>query len=99
MNTLLTSGQVVTVAVGQTYTLKDNEVMINNVLCRKIDVEITLGENKNDSNQANVLVGIRKRDGNNNLPANLSTYDKWQIDGVTQTGISNCVNNINTAIQ
>ena len=99
MNTLFSSGQVIPLAVGETYTLKDNEVMVNGVIYRKIDLEITTSNNDANSDQADVKVGIVLRDGAKEKPADLETYDKWSIDGVTQTSLSNLVENINTAIQ
>jgi hypothetical protein len=45
MNTLFTSAQVITIAVGETYTLKADEVMINNSIYRKVDLEITMNRN------------------------------------------------------
>ena len=99
MNTLFSSGQTITFAIGQDYTLKDNEVMINNNLYRKIDIETILAENDANSDQSDVLIGIRKRDGSKNLPADLAIYSDWTIDGVQQVSLSTCVNNINTAIQ
>ena len=44
-NRLFSSGQVVPLATGQTYTLKDAEVMINGVVYRKSDIETTLQGN------------------------------------------------------
>lgn len=99
MNTLFSSGQVITVATGQNYTLKDNEVMANGALCRKVDLEITTSNNSANSNQDTVKVGIRRRDGLKNLPSNLESYDKWEIDGVQQTSLAQLVENLNTAIQ
>lgn len=99
MNTLFSSGQTITFAVGNDYTLKDNEVMINGNLYRKIDVEIAMTENSSGSDQSDVLIGIKKRDGRKDLPAELTIYSDWTIDGVQQVDLSTCVDNINTAIQ
>lgn len=98
MNKLYSSGQTVTLATGQSYTLKDNEVMIKGVIYRKSDIEITLENNGVISSSDNVKVGIRKRDGVSGMPAHYVTYDKWYIDDVQQTSLANCVENINTAI-
>jgi len=97
-NTLYSSGQAVTLATGQTYTLKDNEVMINTVIYRKADIEITLENNGVISDSKDVKVGIRKRDGVSGMPAHYENYNKWYIDGTQQTILADCVENINTAI-
>lgn len=100
MNTLFSTGQVVTVAVGQTYTLKDNEVMINGVLYRKIDLEIAMHDNDGSKPQEKVKVGVRLREGiGGRLPAEMFPFDKWTIDSTPQTSLSQLVENLNTAIK
>ena len=97
-NKLFSSGELVTLATGQTYTVKDNEVFLNDSLYRKSDLEISLNGIGATSDQNNCNVGIRKRDGNKNLPAFLSDFNEWEIDGVAQTALEDCIENINTAI-
>jgi hypothetical protein len=97
-NTLHSSGQVITIAVGETYTLKDDEVMINNSIYRKIDLEIGTQGNYPTSLDTNVYLSIRKRTGRMNLPAVAVRYQEWEIDGVAQTSLADVVENISTAI-
>ena len=97
-NILLSSGQTVTLATGQTYDLKDNEVMINGNLYRKSDLEISVNGNSANSNINAVFLGIRKRDGRRNLPADLVLYNEWSIDGVQQASLADALENIQTAI-
>lgn len=98
MNTLFSSAQVVTIATAETYTVKSDEVMINDQLYKKIDLEIIMYNNDDNISQEEVRVGIQLRDGAKTLPANLVHYGKWIIDTVTQTSLSALVENINTAI-
>lgn len=96
---LFSSGQTVTLASGQDYVLKDDEVYINRVICKKCDLEITLNTNHEDNNQEDVGVGIRKRDGVLAMPSDFWTYKQWEIDGITQSNLADCVNNITTSIK
>lgn len=97
-NTLFSSGQVVTLAIGQTYTVKDNEVFLNRTLYRKCDLEIALS-NVYPTNQAGFIgVGVKKRNTLSNLPADLVHFEEWQVDGVTQPSLGDCIDNVNTAI-
>lgn len=97
-NKIFSSGTVIPLAIGESYTLKDNEVFINNVIYRKEDLEITFKNShiQNDSNF--VRVGIRKRDGVNGLPANFSEFNEWEIDGTVSASLSDCLENIQTII-
>ena len=100
MNILHGTGQLVTVALGEDYTVLDDEVFINNHLYRKKDLEIQISNNyAQQSDQKKVKVGIRLRDSNNSLPADMKNYEKWTINGVVQTSLSQLVNNINTLLQ
>ena len=96
-NTLYSSGQTVNLSATDTYTLKDNEVMINDVIVRKADIEIELGQTGNIT-QDQVKVGIRLRKSRKTISAFLTEYFNWYIDGTQQTSLADCVNNINTAI-
>lgn len=97
-NRIFSTGQVITLATGQTYTLKDDEVLINNTILKKRDLEISLFNIGSSSDQNKVSVGIRKRDGLRALPAHEVRYDEWQIDGVTPANLGACIEAINTAI-
>ncbi len=98
MNTLSSTGQAVTLATANTYTIKSDEVMINEQLYKKGDLEIMMNNNGGSEDQEDVRVGIQKRDGNRNLPADMVHYGKWTIDTVVQTALGTLVENINTAI-
>lgn len=98
MNYLISSGNTVTLAVGQTYTVKDNEVYINEQLYRKSDLEIVMSDNYETAESTDVKVGIRLRDGIKNLPASMVNYANWTIDTVVQTALGTLVENINTII-
>ncbi len=97
-NNLFNSGQVVTLATGQTYTLKSDEVFLNEVIYKKVDLEISLQNNSITATPADVLIGITKRDGRRNLPAHYVRFDDWFIDGVQQTTLTLCVANITAVI-
>lgn len=99
MNILFSTAQVIDLAVGETYTLKTDEVMINSQIYKKLSLEITMSDNSTTSTEENVAVGIRKREGGKSLPASLTSFSEWIIDGVVQTSLSQLVENINTAIQ
>jgi len=99
MNTLFSSGQNVQIAVGQSYLSKDFEVMINNTIYRKSDLEITINNHDSNSEPIDVKVGIRLRKGAMSLPASMKNYTKWQVNSITQTSISALVENINTSIK
>jgi len=99
-NTLFTSTQEVTIAVGETYTLRADEVMINNVIYRKADIEISLQNNDTGSAVEDVNIGINKRDGVRNLPADKVPFTKWTIDGVAQViGLTETVEAIQVGIR
>ena len=98
MNTLFSTAQVVTIATAETYTVKSDEVFINDQIYKKIDLEIIMYNNDDNISQEEVRVGIQLRDGAKTLPANLVHYAKWEIDTVIQTSLSTLVENINTAI-
>ncbi len=97
-NTLFSTAQVVTLATGQTYTLKSDEVMLNNQIYKKGDLEIAFYNNTATATPSDVKVGIQKRDGSRNLPADFSEFGEWEIDTVTQTTLALCIENINTAL-
>ena len=97
-NNLYNSGQVVTLATGQTYTLKSDEVFLNEVIYKKVDVEISLQNNSTTATPSDVLIGITKRDGIRNLPAKYVKFDDWYIDTVQQTTLTLCVANITAVI-
>ena len=100
MNTLLTSGQIITIAVGEVYTLKTDEVMINNTIYRKADIEISLQHNDTLAEATDVNIGIRKRDGVRNLPAENEPFNKWTIDTVLQeTGLQETFDIIQAGIR
>ncbi len=97
-NTLFSTGQVVTLATGQTYTLKSDEVMLNEQIYKKLDLEIAINQNSSGATPSGVGVGIYKRDGVKNLPAGFSEFGEWEIDTVTQTTLALCVENIQSAL-
>lgn len=97
-NILLSSGQTITLATGQTYDLKDNEVMVNGNIYRKADLEIAVNGNSATSNINDVNIGIRKRYGRLNLPADLTLYYEWSVDGIQQASLADALENIQTAI-
>ena len=97
-NELYSSGQTINISATDTYTLKDNEVMINDVIVRKADIEIKLGQT-GDITQDKVKVGIRLRKARKTISAHFTEYYNWYIDGTQQTSLADCVNNINTAIK
>lgn len=99
MNILLTTGQVVTIAVGETYTLKIDEVMINEVIYRKTDLEISLQGNDPLALSEKVKIGVNKRDGVKNLPAIQRKTTEWTIDGVVQTVLATCIEAISVGIR
>lgn len=99
MNTILSSGTVVTIAVGETYTIKVNEVMINGQIYRKSDIELTMSGNGVGVADTDVKIGIQKRDGVKNLPANLVIFSGWTIDTVVATVLATCVLNISDIIR
>ena len=98
MNTLFSTARVVTIATAETYTVKSDEVFINDQIYKKIDLEIIMYNNDENISQEEVRVGIQLRDGAKTLPADLVHYGKWEIDTVIQTSLSTLVENINTAI-
>jgi len=100
VNELLTSGQVVDIATGETYTLRTDEVMINAVIYRKADIEIFLKNNYAGATDTDVGIGIQKRDGIRNLPADGFIYTSWVIDTVAQvTGLEETVEAISAGIR
>jgi hypothetical protein len=99
MNTLFTSGQVVTIAVGETYTLKTDEVMINNSIYKKVDLEITMNTNDTLADATKVKLGVHKRDGRQNSPAEAKTFNNWTIDTVVQTVLATCIEGISAGIR
>ena len=99
-NTLFTSTEVVAIAVGETYTLRADEVMVNNVIYRKSDIEISLQNNDAGSAVEDVNIGINKRDGVRNLPSDKLPFTKWIIDGTAQiTGLTETVEAIQAGIR
>jgi len=94
---LLGSGQILKLSTTDTYTLKDNEVAVNDVIYRKDDLEVTLSQT-GDIDEKEVKVGIRLRKARKNIGAYFDTYDKWFINGVQQTSLQSCVENINTEL-
>lgn len=98
-NTLYSSSQVIQVASGENYTLKDDEVCINNFIYKKVDIEIITDDLLTNSLPNKVKIGITKRDGSRNIPATPIPFNKWQIDGVYQTTLENCINNITAFIK
>lgn len=99
MNTLFSSGQNVAIALGEAYTVKDDEVFINHHPYKKRDLEIQMTTNPTETDPLKVKVGIRLRDGVRSLPADMMNYEKWKIDGTTQTSLAELVENINTSLQ
>ncbi len=95
---LFSSGQVVTLATGQTYTLKSDEVMINTQIFKKADLEIAFHGNFATATAVNVKVGIKKRDGVREGVADYATFGNWEIDTVAQTTLALCIENITTAL-
>lgn len=97
-NNLIESGEVITLAVGQTYTLKDNEVFINNSIYLKKDLKVSLAGNSENNNSNSVSIGIKKREGLLNLPADLVRFNEWAVNGVQQNSLANALENIQSAI-
>jgi len=97
-NTLYSSAQVIIIASGETYTLKEDEVYLNDQIYKKADLEIAMHGNDELAVDTDVMVGIDKRDGVKNFPADYTQYSNWTIDSVVQTTLSLCIENINTAI-
>jgi len=97
MNTLDTNE--ITIAVGQGYTLKDDEVAINGHIFKKTDVELAMAGVLGTSDEKDVKVGIRHKGNRKETPAHLDTYDKWKINGVTPESLSDLVEQIQIAIQ
>jgi hypothetical protein len=98
-NKIYSSGQVIVIAVGETYTLKSDEVMINNSIYKKVDLEITLQQNYETSDSKTVGVAIKKRTGRINLPTVAIKYQEWEVDGVAQISLGGCVENIATVLE
>ena len=99
-NILYGSGQSITLAVGQNYTLKDDEVFINGVIVKKCDIEIALQNASSSSTASDVRLAVRKRDGLfNAIPADFSAFDEWQIDGSVPNNLSECASLINNSIE
>ena len=98
-NKLYASGQNINIAIGESYTILDYEVSINDVLCKKSDVEICIEGLNSNENQDNVFVGIRKRDGVKGFPASPLKYTDWEINGSAPTSLADLVEQINTIIQ
>jgi len=98
-NILITSGESIIVAVGETYTIKDNELFLNNSLYKKKDLEIAIAGSEATNPQTAVTVGIKKRDPLGNLPADLKKYTEWKINGTVPTSLGQLVENINTSFQ
>lgn len=97
-NKIFSSGQVITVAQGQDYTLKDDEVYINNHTYKKRDLEIKLDTPTADLTQDNVRIGVRLRDGMKTLPADFALYKEWEVDGVVMTSLAQAIELITTCI-
>ena len=97
-NSIYSSIITVTVAVGETYTLKADEVMINNSIYRKSDIELAIQNKGGTSIDEVVLMGVKKRGGVKNLPAISVNYLEWLVDDVAQSSLGECVEKISTAI-
>lgn len=97
-NTLYNSGQVIDIAIGETYTLKSDEVMVNSVIYKKQDLIASVVNNSILSSVTTVLLGVRKRDGVKNLPVVSVKFNEWAIDDVTQTSVGDCFENIVAAL-
>ena len=97
-NKIYSSAQVVTLATAQTYTLKADEVFINDSIYKKTDIALEVSNNGELTEPLNVGVGIKKRDGVRNIPADLSNYSEWTIDDVVQTTLTDCLSGLNVAI-
>lgn len=98
-NILQSSGQAIALAVGQNYTLKDDEVAINGEIYKKYDLEISLTNTASSNEDDFIGIGIKKRDGVLNLPADFSKFNEWEINNVAQTDLSDCVTSITSLIQ
>lgn len=97
-NRLLSSGETFDLAIGQSYTLKDDEVLLNFHIYKKSDLELHM-ENVNPAfTQDKIRVGIRLRDGLRHQPSPQSRFDEWEIDGSTPASLADCYEEIQTAI-
>ena len=97
-NKLYSSGEEITLSIGHTYILKDDEVLINDAIYKKIDVEIAMNGNSSSAEQINVLLGVNKRDGILNIPAVEVNYLEWLVDNTIQTSLGECIENIAVAL-
>jgi len=98
-NKLTSSGQTITLAVGETYEVKADEVFINGYLYKKNDLEITTQNIHTDNDPEMVKIGIRKRDGITNLPADFVSFNEWEINGASVVSLSVLVETINNILQ
>jgi len=98
INRIFCSGQTIDLATGETYTLKTDEVFINENIYKKKDLEITTQNIFADNNPEMVKVGIRKRDGIMNLPATFVKFNEWEHNGNVFASLSDCVENITNCI-
>jgi len=97
-NKIFSSGQVVTIATGQDYTLKDDEVYINNHTYKKRDLEIKLDTPTELRTQEQVKIGVRLRGGMKSLPADFGLYNEWEVDNAVPTSLADAIELITTCI-
>jgi len=93
-NTLYSSGQTVTLADGQTYTLKTDEVFINGHIFKKQDCEIALSNNSETQEPDKVLVGIQLRGNRKEHPAYHCSFNEWLINNEQPESLSDLVEKI-----
>ncbi len=84
MNALFSSGQVVTIATAETYTVKSDEVFLNDQLYKKVDLEIIMYNN--DDNIISTTSGLLVIGKTYNVVATLGGDSfanvGWVTDGV-----------------
>lgn len=97
-NILYTSGQSISISDSETYTLKDNEVYVNNMIHKKEDLAVSFMGLCDNMDSEKVKVGIRIRLGNLTEPASPLTYSDWEIDGVEQTSLIGLVSSLKDAL-
>lgn len=97
-NSLFTSGQIITLASGETYTLGRDEVLINTDIYKKADLQIALNNNESTADENAVMVAIKNKKNESTIPNGYSIFNEWEINGVEQTSLSEVVNNIISAL-
>jgi len=89
-NRIYGSSQSVTLATGENYTIKDDEVYINYNLYKKKDLEIKLKNNYSSNDLRNGHL--------RSLPADFSKFNQWEIDGSVPSDLATGINSINDSI-